>query len=230
MAIRPRKAHSPTAKCCSKHDLDSWLDSHGYRHASTRGHGRDSRHKLTDSATKKLRQTKVASGRSEYDEAARNAALLTAATRKPEATAVQHRAAAAANLDAATKARDSSDARGHEHLAAAHERVAVRLEGKPELSVAEIARAVTEMLPRIGSDGRYGPYKVFVSEIWRRLSADPRFHKMSLPEFKDRLMDANQEGWLNLARADFVGAMNREQVHTSEIRDRGASFHFVLDE
>ena len=30
MAIRPRKVHSPTAQCCPKHDLDSWLDSHGY--------------------------------------------------------------------------------------------------------------------------------------------------------------------------------------------------------
>jgi hypothetical protein len=43
-------------------------------------------------------------------------------------------------------------------------------------------------------------------------------------------MDANKGSLLNLARADFVGAMNPEQVRTSEIRDRGASFHFVLDE
>jgi len=34
---------------------------------------------------------------------------------------------------------------------------------------------------------------------------------------------------LALARADLIGAMNPAQVNKSEIRDRGATFHFVLD-
>lgn len=226
MATRARKAHISTTQCCPKHDLDNWLDSHGYRHA--RATPRKNKANAHARSAKKSRQHE-----SEYVAAARNAALLTAATRKPEATSMQHRAAAAANLDAATKARDSADAetsRSHERLAVAHERAAVRLEEKRVLSIAEIANAVTEVLPRIGPEGRYGPYKVFVSEIWRYLSRDPRFRGMSLPEFKGWLLDANQDSYLNLARADFVGAMNREQVLASEIRDRGASFHFVLDE
>jgi hypothetical protein len=33
-----------------------------------------------------------------------------------------------------------------------------------------------------------------------------------------------------LARADLVGAMDRKLVSESEIEDRGATFHFVLDQ
>jgi hypothetical protein len=52
---------------------------------------------------------------------------------------------------------------------------------------------------------------------------------MDLDDLKKRLADANRAGLLSLARADLVGAMNPEEVRLSEILDRGASFHFVLD-
>jgi hypothetical protein len=52
---------------------------------------------------------------------------------------------------------------------------------------------------------------------------------MSETEFKRRLIEANRESVLQLARADLVGAMNHQEVMASEILDRGSEFHFVLD-
>ena len=53
---------------------------------------------------------------------------------------------------------------------------------------------------------------------------------MSADDFKALMMDLNRRDFLDLARADLVGAMSREQVMASEIVDRGASFHFVIDD
>ncbi len=76
------------------------------------------------------------------------------------------------------------------------------------------------------ASGRFGHEKVFVSEIWKRVGREV---KMTLPEFKRWLIVQQRERHLNLARADLVGAMNRQQVAESEINDLGSSFHFVLD-
>lgn len=91
------------------------------------------------------------------------------------------------------------------------------------------AAMVNDAIRAIGSDGRYGPHKVFVSAIWHQLAGDPRCVGMSVDELKRRLLDAHRNDLLSLARADLVGAMDRDAVSASEIRDRGASFHFVLD-
>jgi len=74
--------------------------------------------------------------------------------------------------------------------------------------------------------GRFGPEKVFVSEIWDRVGGRLG---MSLQQFKAWLVDRNRAGDLTLARADLVGAMDPDQVRRSEIDVHGATFHFVLD-
>jgi hypothetical protein len=89
---------------------------------------------------------------------------------------------------------------------------------------------VRETIPRVGADGRYGSEKVFVSAIWRSIEQERRLADMSLDHFKRWLVGANRDGWLVLARADLVGAMDRKLVSESEIEDRGATFHFVLDQ
>lgn len=89
--------------------------------------------------------------------------------------------------------------------------------------------AVREVLPKIGSEGRFGSEKVFVSALWHRIEPARRPGELSLDLFKRWLVTANRDGWLQLARADLVGAMDPKQVAESEIRDRGATFHFVLD-
>jgi hypothetical protein len=88
---------------------------------------------------------------------------------------------------------------------------------------------VREAIPRIGAEGRFGE-KVYVSAIWRTIERDRRAGDLSLDHFKRWLVHANRDGWLVLARADLIGAMDAKQVNESEIQDRGATFHFVLDQ
>jgi hypothetical protein len=92
-----------------------------------------------------------------------------------------------------------------------------------------LLEVVREAIPQIGADGRFGPEKVFVSALWQRIEHGRRPADLSLDGFKRWLVTANRDGWLVLARADLVGAMDTRQVAESEIRDRGATFHFVLD-
>lgn len=72
---------------------------------------------------------------------------------------------------------------------------------------------------------RFGD-KVYVSGIWERVGPHTG---MSGDQFKRWLVKANRDGRLVLARADVVGAMDGKKVSQSEIQDRGATFHFVLD-
>lgn len=97
----------------------------------------------------------------------------------------------------------------------------------PPETVLEVVR---ETLPRVGADGRFGAENVFVSAIWHSIEGDRRLVDLSLDRFKRWLVNANRDGWLVLTRADLVGAMDPRQVAESEIEDRGATFHFVLDQ
>jgi hypothetical protein len=92
-----------------------------------------------------------------------------------------------------------------------------------------LLEVVRETLPRVGHDGRYGAEKVFVSAIWHSIARDHRLAELTLDRFKRWLVTANRDGWLALARADLVGAMDADLVAESEIEDQGATFHFVLD-
>lgn len=91
-----------------------------------------------------------------------------------------------------------------------------------------LLEVVRDAIPRIGAEGRFGE-KVYVSAIWRTIERDHRAG-LSLDHFKNWLVRANRDGWLVLARADLIGAMDAKQVNESEIHDRGATFHFVLDQ
>jgi lambda repressor-like predicted transcriptional regulator len=97
---------------------------------------------------------------------------------------------------------------------------------QPTESLLEVVR---ETIPQIGADGRFGSEKVFVSALWHRIERSIRPAELSLDHFKRWLVTANRDGSLVLVRADLIGAMDAKQVAESEIRDRGATFHFVLD-
>jgi hypothetical protein len=94
---------------------------------------------------------------------------------------------------------------------------------------ANLLQVVRDAIPRIGAEGRFGE-KVYVSAIWRTIERDPKAGDLSLDHFKNWLVRANRDGWLVLARADLIGAMDARQINESEINDRGATFHFVLDQ
>jgi len=97
-----------------------------------------------------------------------------------------------------------------------------------QLPAQNLIDVVRETIPRIGAEGRFGE-KVYVSAIWHTIERDRKAGDLSLDHFKRWLVRANRDGWLVLARADLIGAMDAKQVNESEINDRGATFHFVLD-
>jgi hypothetical protein len=88
---------------------------------------------------------------------------------------------------------------------------------------------VREAIPLVGSDGRVGSEKVFVSALWHRIVNDGRASKLSLETFKHWLVHANRDQLLALERADAVGAMDARLVAESEIKSLGTTFHFVID-
>jgi hypothetical protein len=97
------------------------------------------------------------------------------------------------------------------------------------ISADTLLDVVRETIPRIGSDGRFGPEKVFVSAIWHRIERDGRMPELSLDRFKHWLLTFNRDQLLDLARADTQGEMDDRLVEESEINDLGATFHFVVD-
>lgn len=87
--------------------------------------------------------------------------------------------------------------------------------------VALVRRTAVEM----GSEGRFHS-KVYIAAIWDAIGDELG---MSLPEFKRWLLEQNRLGTLVIARGDLPGAMNQSLLARSEILDRGATFHFVMD-
>jgi hypothetical protein len=106
------------------------------------------------------------------------------------------------------------------------------------MSPQEFAAVVSEIAATIRTEpghdgrpkGRFGPHKVFIAAIWRRAQADSRFSGMTREQFNRLLIESNRAGALVLARADLVGAMDSAEVADSEIGDRNAQYHFVLDQ
>jgi hypothetical protein len=91
---------------------------------------------------------------------------------------------------------------------------------------AETVTAVARHCPT----GRFGGDKVFIGHVWRQAQAEPQFPRLTLPEFKGRLVEANRERLLTLSRADLVQYMDPADVRESETEYLGATFHFVLTE
>jgi hypothetical protein len=93
-------------------------------------------------------------------------------------------------------------------------------------SFANTVRAAARDCPT----GRFGDNKVFINHVWRRLRDEPALDGMDLPEFKQKLVEANAEGLLSLSRADLVQLMDPTDVQESETRHLNAEFHFILVE
>ena len=75
---------------------------------------------------------------------------------------------------------------------------------------------------------RFHDNKVFIVALWRAIQREPNFPRLSLPEFKERLVEANSQNLLRLSRADLVQAMDPQLVADSETTYLNATFHFVL--
>ena len=99
-------------------------------------------------------------------------------------------------------------------------------ETRPSPPIRSRLAVVAGALKNVRGQGRFGDRKVFVSALWRRVR---RKLGMSLDEFKQWLFSQHRAGWVQLARADLVAAMDPKLVASSEIRVPGAEFHFVVD-
>ena len=77
-------------------------------------------------------------------------------------------------------------------------------------------------------EDRFHDNKVFIAALWRATQREPNFPRLSLPEFKQRLVEANSQNLLHLSRADLVQAMDPQLVADSETVYLNATFHFVL--
>jgi hypothetical protein len=75
---------------------------------------------------------------------------------------------------------------------------------------------------------RFHDNKVFISALWSTSQREPNFPRLSLAEFKQRLVQANSQNLLHLSRADLVSAMDPQLVADSETAHLNATFHFVL--
>jgi uncharacterized protein (DUF2267 family) len=75
---------------------------------------------------------------------------------------------------------------------------------------------------------RFHNNKVFIAALWQATQQEPSFPRLSLPEFKQRLVEANSRNLLHLSRADLVQAMDPRLVADSETEYLNATFHFVL--
>ncbi len=77
---------------------------------------------------------------------------------------------------------------------------------------------------------RFHNNKVFIAALWRASQREPNLQRFTLPEFKQRLIEANAQHLLHLSRADLVQAMDPQSVAESETVHQNATFHFVLPE
>lgn len=91
-----------------------------------------------------------------------------------------------------------------------------------ELATAVYTAAAAPSVVRFGKD------KAFIASVFDLLHASGRIGKMSLPDFKLRLVELHRARKLRLARADLVRVMPPEQVKRSETRYQQAAFHFVV--
>lgn len=103
-------------------------------------------------------------------------------------------------------------------------------------SIEEFAAGVNNLLRHVKqsktADGKYKGRlgeKVFITAAWAARGNDRRVTKIGMLEFKDLLLEANRLGLVTLARADIKGMFDAEESRVSEIQDRGAEFHFIID-
>ena len=99
-------------------------------------------------------------------------------------------------------------------------------QSSPVLPDAEFA-AITLIAAKDTENGRLGNSKVFISRVWETLQQQHPNLNLTLEEFKQRLVAANQQRLLTLSRADLAYALDPEDVSVSEINHLNSTFHFI---
>jgi hypothetical protein len=96
------------------------------------------------------------------------------------------------------------------------------------LDLAAFAATVRALAATSPPQDRFHDNKVFIVALWRGSQRELNFPRLSLAQFKQRLIEANAQHLLHLSRADLVQAMDPQLVADSETVHKNATFHFVL--
>jgi hypothetical protein len=96
------------------------------------------------------------------------------------------------------------------------------------LDLSEFAATMRKLAATSPPQDCFHDNKVFIAPLWRASQREPNFPRLSLAEFKQRLVEANTRGLLHLSRADLVQAMDPQLVAESETAHLNATYHFVL--
>jgi hypothetical protein len=99
--------------------------------------------------------------------------------------------------------------------------------GEP-FDVTVFAATVRALAAKSPPQDRFYDNKVFIAPLWQASQRELNFPRLSLADFKQRLVEANSRGLLHLSRADLVQAMDPQLVADSETVYLNATFHFVL--
>jgi hypothetical protein len=99
--------------------------------------------------------------------------------------------------------------------------------GEP-FDLTAFAATVRALAAKSPPEARFHDNKVFIVALWRATQDEPSFPGLALPEFKQRLVEANSQNLLRMSRADMVSAMDPQLVTDSETTYLNATFHFVL--
>jgi hypothetical protein len=95
---------------------------------------------------------------------------------------------------------------------------------------ADFVRHVRDACHQVPTRGRFGDHKVFIASAWAWLRCNRRaagFDDVTLDAFKARLVVANHNGDLVLARADLVAAMDPDLLRKSETQHLSSRWHFI---
>jgi hypothetical protein len=103
-----------------------------------------------------------------------------------------------------------------------------RLEPEPEpVDLPTFAATVRALATDSPPHDRLHNNKVFIAALHRAIEQEPSVPRMSLAEFKERLVEAHSQNLLRLSTADHLQEMNPQQAADSETTDQHTAFHFV---
>lgn len=98
----------------------------------------------------------------------------------------------------------------------------------PETDLPGFAKAVQELADTAPEEHKFGGSSAYISDLYNRSQQSGEFPKMTLDQFKQALLKANNQLHLQLRRADLVQEMPEDKVQKSEVPHMaGSHFHFV---
>lgn len=115
----------------------------------------------------------------------------------------------------------------HDRPASAANHATAEAPVSEEFDLEAFAATVLALAAERPPQERFHDDKAFIAPLWRASQREASFPRLTLDEFKQRLVEANARGLLHLSRADLVQEMDATLVETSEIRYLNAAFHFV---